>query len=628
MHALLTTPSTTMRTVMPAVADRLLGEIPRFFDGSVETMLRELFQNAFRADAQTVSVTVDSARRTLTIQDDGCGIYDPQLVLTAGATGWENVIEPAGLGLFSLLANNVLKVVIASWREHAKPWRMTLTQEQLRRVPAVIEELPVSAINTASGTLVEITFANVLMVDPVAQMVQRARSLYPFGVVLNLDGQLQEIAPYRSWEPEVTLKVPGIGTLEWTLEKTSAYTEVVWMHQAFCALNFRRALSKIQEENPASKIFDRALRWIVDPQCGVRPKLPDRNDLIEDVQLTQAVQQIANALTEHLLHLAEEHTRTQDVLTLDYRFKYALGAPGNWKYYVEDEVDSATLNALQNFPTWLRDPDILAAVLTQLGWVENERRRYEKYAVYLNDENEVICDEDKRQRIYRSLPAVSSKAVAFTLTQLGRPTHWDPRAEAGRVRIKKLRIHPKSPQVALCESIQVEGIGEMPYLLSEDGFADERDGFELAVQERRGKKGYTYLVSHCPCILFAGTALQFKEWLEKNADWVLNFIAVAQMERDSIWDYDWIGDDELQPARVRRSVLAEVGVFDQKFSQVHQKRADAQDARGLLAEIDSQMAQLVYFAKKPYLRRVLRGVPSLRKQLRALGQNLEPLTKE
>jgi len=135
-------------------------------------------------------------------------------------------------------------------------------------------------------------------------------------------------------------------------------------------------------------------------------------------------------------------------------------------------------------------------------------------------------------------------------------------------------------------------------------------------------------VSHCPCILFAGTALQFKEWLEKNADWVLNFIAVAQMERDSIWDYDWIGDDELQPARVRRSVLAEIGVFDQKFSQVHQKRADAQDARGLLAEIDAQMAQLVYFAKKPYLRRVLRGVPSLRKQLRALGQNLEPLTKE
>lgn len=75
------------RTLNAQVSPRLLAELPRFF-GSFEAALGELFQNAYRSGATQVRVTYVAETRTLSLIDNGPGLADPQVLLTAGETGW------------------------------------------------------------------------------------------------------------------------------------------------------------------------------------------------------------------------------------------------------------------------------------------------------------------------------------------------------------------------------------------------------------------------------------------------------------------------------------------------------------------------------------------------------------
>ncbi|MEM3486388.1 MAG: ATP-binding protein, partial [Candidatus Methanomethyliaceae archaeon] len=85
-----------------SISKRLLRELPRFFS-SFEGALGEIFQNALRAGATCVEVFWDEGRSVLTVVDDGGGIENADMLLTAGATGWTEAIEPAGVGFFALL---------------------------------------------------------------------------------------------------------------------------------------------------------------------------------------------------------------------------------------------------------------------------------------------------------------------------------------------------------------------------------------------------------------------------------------------------------------------------------------------------------------------------------------------
>src|SRR3989304_748590 len=83
------------RVIRAELHPRLIGELPRMF-GGWEARFREILQNAYRAGADRVDITVS---------DNGRGCAHPGLLIFAGATGWDEsqVIEPAGVGLFSLL---------------------------------------------------------------------------------------------------------------------------------------------------------------------------------------------------------------------------------------------------------------------------------------------------------------------------------------------------------------------------------------------------------------------------------------------------------------------------------------------------------------------------------------------
>ncbi|WP_448205325.1 hypothetical protein [Azospirillum sp. sgz302134] len=85
-------------------ASHLLSTADRYFNATIDTVIAELLQNARRAGAAAVAFRVTDDN--LTIEDDGCGIDNPEKLLTLAGSGWDESIarseDPAGAGFFSL----------------------------------------------------------------------------------------------------------------------------------------------------------------------------------------------------------------------------------------------------------------------------------------------------------------------------------------------------------------------------------------------------------------------------------------------------------------------------------------------------------------------------------------------
>lgn len=276
--------------------------------------------------------------------------------------------------------------------------------------------------------------------------------------------------------------------------------------------------------------------------------------------------------------------------------------------YRNRDILRADLRAL---PTWLLDHHLLIAALQHLGWVDSTLSNYAAYNIYYVPEEGPEYDRNTTETMHRALPSTPSRTVAFTLTQLGRPTRWD-QPEVGKscasetVVIKGLRTHPKSVQVALCEKIVVEGFGALPFLLSEEGFQDAAvDGFAIETKEKCGLGKNAYTSMHTPCIVFAGTAGEFSQWFVKNQDWAIRFIVVAQHQRDDLGEYDWLDHDDLDPDAVLRDVLTEVSAFDPKLAAARQAYYDADDALHALDQIHQRANDLERIAQSPQLHQAL-----------------------
>ena len=94
--------------IRATVSQETIAKVTRLFNGSLEDILGELFQNARRAGASAIAVDVRPGAQDfrITIADDGCGIDDPARVIALGASQWSDAVatgeDPAGMGAFSL----------------------------------------------------------------------------------------------------------------------------------------------------------------------------------------------------------------------------------------------------------------------------------------------------------------------------------------------------------------------------------------------------------------------------------------------------------------------------------------------------------------------------------------------
>ena len=97
-------------TIRARIHDSAIRRVTRTFAASIGEVFSETLQNARRAGATRVRVTVtgpaDTGPLTVTVTDDGAGIEDPAVLLSFGENGWsEDLVrreDAAGMGMLSL----------------------------------------------------------------------------------------------------------------------------------------------------------------------------------------------------------------------------------------------------------------------------------------------------------------------------------------------------------------------------------------------------------------------------------------------------------------------------------------------------------------------------------------------
>ena len=128
----------------------------RLFNGTLQDVAHELFQNARRAGASRIAVHSGASlgQPTLTIYDDGCGIDDPASILTLGQSKWSDSVkaaeDPAGMGVFSLAGR---RVTIESWSQrHQAGWKAVIPADAWDGS----QDIPLSEGNRYIGTAITI----------------------------------------------------------------------------------------------------------------------------------------------------------------------------------------------------------------------------------------------------------------------------------------------------------------------------------------------------------------------------------------------------------------------------------------------------------------------------------------
>jgi len=99
---------TTLTKLRARVSPQAISKVTRIFNGTLDDIFAELFQNARRAGATRVAVTAEHLDDAclITVDDDGAGIADPIDLVSLGQSDWPGECrtreDPAGMGFFSL----------------------------------------------------------------------------------------------------------------------------------------------------------------------------------------------------------------------------------------------------------------------------------------------------------------------------------------------------------------------------------------------------------------------------------------------------------------------------------------------------------------------------------------------
>jgi hypothetical protein len=495
---------------------RLLPEVPRFFP-SFESVLGEILQNAYRSGATEVVVEYDAAHNSLSIQDNGPGLDVPERLLVVGDAGWDEslVIDPAGMGAFATLRPEYVQMVV--YESHGRwNWRLTVTPEVLTGGAAILTEL---ASDGWCGLSVRLNLADSLAALDLAQLLMRCRGYYPFKLVFrNAAGEEERIDPEYEWQPELVIDLP-VGRFEWNSRQWyHRRHETVWEYRRISSEAVERALKSAAERQThpalAQALVDAQFRWFIDPACGVRPKLPDRHEILDDLALAQAAQAIVDALVERVLAVGREATAT-------------------WpdRFELKDIGQSLQIPAQL---LWLRHADRIARHLfPALGWKRVEHLVPAETRWYAMDEGDgAYLDRDEYLSVSydRHARTVASEALSISLNLQGIPASMDERASDPLIAIHGFRGDPQnSPYVAFAGGIHAWNGGHLPWLL----IPDMPDHIPWIPPEQvnayRGQP-----------VIFAGSPQDFLKALHNN-DTFVNMIALQAIKED--FPDAWCGRD-------------------------------------------------------------------------------------
>jgi len=329
-------------TVTPRLGPALLREIPRFF-GGLPAALQELLQNSLRAGASEVDFTLDG--QTLTVTDNGAGLDDPQVILTAAESGWDSsVIEPAGVGALSAL--NPEFTVRVTYR--SRDWQFSLTPEAFARG----ESVPVEVAAPVQGFQVTLQLNGQ---PDLLSLLEGRRGYAP--VTVHLNGKV--LAPKV---PQGERLDTPAGALYLDSSPYGRTFQAVWEHFPVNADVLLNRVVQVGTPTAAALVQGRKVTLIIDPASGVRPKLPDRNALLDDAALHRAAVGVA-------AHLDAYVTR---------QLRAALPALG------ADVLPADVLLTAQ----YKFGPEVLAAFLRAEGYAQTSLAQPADVEVYLSDDGE------------------------------------------------------------------------------------------------------------------------------------------------------------------------------------------------------------------------------------------------
>lgn len=142
-----------------------------------QNVLAELMQNARRAGATYVAFEYDKDRQHLVVTDDGCGIADPQKLLSVAESGWDDAVvesdSPYGIGFLSALYT-AKRIEVQS-----NGWMMELHPDTVLDFNMV----PVTAGSTVKGSRLELDGVNL----DVEKFLRDYAKGYPIDVRYNGD---------------------------------------------------------------------------------------------------------------------------------------------------------------------------------------------------------------------------------------------------------------------------------------------------------------------------------------------------------------------------------------------------------------------------------------------------------
>lgn len=480
--------------VRPRVSPRVAVEAPRMFS-SFPRAMRELFQNAYRAGATRVEVRWDPKSATLEIADNGAGIHDPQILLDAGASGWdqERVIEPAGLGFFSLFNPAYVEWIDITSRG-AGNWQVRLTPADIRR--AIEDEsvwIPVEPIAETEGAhglcvLLGVNDKEIRRLD--RETIVEARAQYPYAVFYTEGDQTVEVLP-RKYGSSVIAIGTSVGLVEWEMPYGEGYRRgrACWEFVPFFSDHLNKALQEVAESHPFAALAEMAAHsltiWYIEPACGVRPQLPERGELIQDDTLSAAANVIVESIVNDMLVRAR-----QDFRDAPERFQSA-----GW--------------VQEPYGKWLERGAFSQVLLKCLGYALVELHSGEVWIETL-DEDSWQPHLESTLSYSRTAQTVGDQHLAATLGFLGRGIAYEEGAPVPEIRVHGCRADVETcPYVVLADRIEVDGIGDVPFMIVENN--DEGDT-------------RTHLV-------FVGSAEACVQWLYGQG-WPIGYLFVANQNSE------------------------------------------------------------------------------------------------
>ena len=565
-----------IKTIKAQVDPAIIGDLPKYF-GGWEAALREVFQNAHRAGATTLDITANFSEEVITFLDNGEGCADPEVLLFAKRSTWdtEKVVDAAGLGVFSLLNPEIVEQVFLASRD----WHVPLVPQAV----AQGESFEVTPCDYLEGFLLDITLVKPQR-EKLLDTLKKVRELFPFVVTFNDDTVIEA----EKFAAALVVETPA-GKAYW--RESNAYEatrfEAAWEYRRIYSESFRKALRDAADQHPQAKLARAlyecgSLRWFINPECGVRPKLPDRSDLIAGETLQAAARMIVNALTEKALAQFKAITAKWPDRLPTRNYSHNNG--------VWSEV-SAALRVLS------------AAAVQCLGWRECKAddmttgRAWDEDGICVEyddrlivyDKNALVTDDawlaetinnllDARGIEQRSLATLKKddktrpalEAAFKALAPFNVVAYFDEHADSDLVEIEGLRVKhaPKEkykspdPFIALAERITFKGV-ELPFLLGDTGNEDQ------------------------PVLIIVGSAEDAVRLLKSDdpGGRLLWHCVMAQAQRSSLWDDDWaIANDQVNEAQVLKDLVLEV---TENFGD--KKTLKARQTHAQLSEIYSQL---------------------------------------